>query len=96
MNDIRIKDLSLSLDGSNILDNINLNIQSAKITGLIGNNGAGKTSLIKCLTRFYKSYNGSIYIGDKIKNSKIRISNRAHARNVKKSIKYQSKMTSKK
>ena len=37
-----------------------------------------------------------IYIRDKIKNSKIRISNRAHARNVKKSIKYQSKMTSKK
>ena len=64
MNDISIKDLSLSLAETNILENINFNIKSANITGLIGNNGAGKTSLIKCLTGFYKSYNGSISIGD--------------------------------
>lgn len=65
MNDIKVKDLSLSLSGTNILYNINFDIACGKIAGLIGNNGAGKTSLIKCLTGLYKTYDGHISVADK-------------------------------
>ena len=55
---IEIKDLTLKLEDKEILKNINLSIDEGKIYGLIGPNGVGKTSLIKCLTGIYKMTTG--------------------------------------
>ena len=69
---IEIKDLSLYLDNIEILHNINLNIEKGKIYGLIGSNGVGKTSLIKCLTGIYKIDKGEIlYDGQEVYNNPI-------------------------
>ena len=57
---IEIKDLTLKLEDKDILKNINLSIDEGKIYGLIGPNGVGKTSLIKCLTGVYKITTGEI------------------------------------
>lgn len=67
---IAIKDLSLYLDDIRILNNINLNIERGKIYGLIGANGVGKTSFIKCLTGIYKVTEGEVlYDGQEVYNN---------------------------
>ena len=57
---LEMKNVSLKLDNKLILNDINLNIESGKIYGLIGPNGVGKTSIIKCLVGVYKITKGNI------------------------------------
>ena len=59
---IDINNLTLTLDNKKILKNINLKIKEGRIYGLIGPNGVGKTSLIKCLTGIYEVTEGEIFI----------------------------------
>jgi ATP-binding cassette, subfamily B, bacterial len=47
-------------DGQEVLANINLYIPAGKVTGIAGPTGAGKTSLIKLLLRFYEPAWGTI------------------------------------
>ncbi|PRR81085.1 ABC transporter ATP-binding protein [Clostridium vincentii] len=69
---IEIKNLSLYLEDIEILHNINLNIEKGKIYGLIGANGVGKTSLIKCLTGIYEVTEGQIlYDGQEVYNNSL-------------------------
>lgn len=42
---LEIKNLSLSINGSKILDNLNLDIWANHVHALVGPNGAGKSSL---------------------------------------------------
>lgn len=46
---IDIKNLNLNLGNTHILDNINLSFEKGKIHCLVGPNGGGKTSLIRCI-----------------------------------------------
>ena len=55
-----VKNLDLSLGNKIILDNINFKIKKGETLGLIGQSGSGKTTISRCLTGFYKSYNGEI------------------------------------
>ena len=55
-----VKNLDLSLGNKIILDNINFKIKKGETLGLIGQSGSGKTTISKCLTGFYKNYNGEI------------------------------------
>lgn len=67
---LEVKDVSLKLDNKKILSDINLNIEKGKIYGLIGPNGVGKTSLIKCLVGIYKTNTGSIlYNNEEVYNN---------------------------
>lgn len=47
--DINIKNLNLNLSGTQILKNINLEIKRGSIHCLVGPNGGGKSSLLKCI-----------------------------------------------
>jgi len=69
---IEVKNLSLNIDGkNNILNNINIKMQKGKIYGIIGTNGVGKTTLIKCLTGIYEPSEGEVlYDGKNVYNSK--------------------------
>ena len=55
-----VKNLDLSIGNKIILDNINFKIKKGETLGLIGQSGSGKTTISRCLTGFYKNYNGEI------------------------------------
>lgn len=61
-NIIEVKDITKTIKGKNILDDISFNVNSGECIALIGPNGAGKTTLMNCLlgNKFINS--GSIKI----------------------------------
>lgn len=58
------KDISINYDKRLILDNVTLDIEKGKVTTIIGKNGCGKSSLLKCLVR-KNMYKGQILLDDK-------------------------------
>lgn len=60
---IEFKDVALSYDGINvILENINLKLDKTKTIAIVGKSGAGKTSFVNLIPRFYNITNGQILI----------------------------------
>lgn len=62
---IRVKGLTKVVNGKTILNDINLNIDSGKIYGIIGRNGSGKTMLFKAICGLVKPTKGEIFVFDK-------------------------------
>ena len=62
---IRLSDVSLLYSGGvAALSKINFTIEKSKITALVGQSGAGKTSLINLIMRFYDPTSGSIFFDE--------------------------------
>lgn len=61
---IKLNNVSLTIKDNLILEQINLEIPKHKIIMLLGENGCGKTSLIKCLLQ-QMHYDGTITYDDK-------------------------------
>lgn len=60
---IEFENVKLSYDGVNtILDNINLKIDKPMTIAIVGKSGAGKTSLVNLIPRFYNLTDGRILI----------------------------------
>ncbi|BDW75299.1 hypothetical protein BFINE_10940 [Bacteroides finegoldii DSM 17565] len=51
---IEIKNLSAGYDGRTVLHDVNLNVYERDFLGIIGPNGGGKTTLIKCILGLLK------------------------------------------
>jgi ABC-type multidrug transport system fused ATPase/permease subunit len=61
--EIRFSDVSFGYDSSRIvLRNINLHIPAGKIIALVGRSGAGKSTFVKLIPRFYDVTEGSIIL----------------------------------
>lgn len=62
--DIEFKDVSFSYPGSDrqILEHLNLKIPAGERLALVGENGAGKTTIVKLLTRLYEPTEGQILV----------------------------------
>jgi ATP-binding cassette subfamily C protein len=62
--DIEFKDVSFHYPGSDklILEHLNLKIPAGERLALVGENGAGKTTIVKLLTRLYEPTEGQILI----------------------------------
>ena len=54
MDYITVKDVSLKLKKTVILQDINISFEAGQIHGLIGRNGSGKTMLMKCICGFVR------------------------------------------
>lgn len=64
---LEIKNVYKSYNRNNVLKDISLTVLPGEIHGLIGENSAGKTTLIKCVTGIYKADQGEIlYDGNPI------------------------------
>lgn len=60
---IEFCNVSFSYDGKkNVLENLSFTIYANEITALVGENGAGKTTIIKLIARFYDPTNGVILV----------------------------------
>lgn len=69
-----IKNVSKKIDDKYILKNVNLHVNKGSIFGIIGENGTGKTTLIKCITGIYRVNEGHIVINgeDVFDNNKVK------------------------
>lgn len=68
--DVKIENVFFGYDsGKTILHNINLDIKHGSVIAIVGPTGAGKTTIINLLMRFYDVNKGAIYInGHNIKD----------------------------
>lgn len=73
---IEVNNLSFQADGKQILKNIHLKIQEGKIFGIIGPNGVGKTTLLRCLTGIYKGTSGNVLYDGQVVYDNIEVKNK--------------------
>ncbi len=60
------RQLSLRINGNDILKNVDININEGELVGLIGPNGAGKTSLLKLLVNLQTATSGQVLLNNEI------------------------------
>ncbi len=67
---IEIRNLSKKIGKKQILKNVSFSVYEGETVGLLGRNGAGKTSILKCITGLWQYDNGDIFVcGENIKKS---------------------------
>jgi ATP-binding cassette subfamily B protein len=59
---IEFRDIKLTINGATILEDINFTAQAGSTIGILGSTGAGKTSLVNILTRFYEPDYGAVLL----------------------------------
>lgn len=62
---LSIRGMSKSFGRNRVLDHINLDVKRGTVMGLMGENGAGKSTMMKCLFGTYQKDEGRIYLNDK-------------------------------
>ncbi len=62
---VEVHNVSLTIKGHTILDQIHLKLNPGRIYGLIGRNGSGKTVLMKCICGFMHPSIGNILVAGK-------------------------------
>lgn len=65
-NVLTISGLSKSFDDVTLFDNIDIEIKRGERVALIGNNGTGKTTILKLINGIIEPDSGSIYLGAKV------------------------------
>lgn len=61
---MRIRDLCIKFDDFEALHSIDLDLPRGMLVGLIGPNGCGKSTMMKCISKLHKNWTGSIEIDD--------------------------------
>jgi zinc transport system ATP-binding protein len=64
---LQCKDLCVSFDERQVLQNINLSIEPKQIVSLIGPNGAGKTTLVRSLLGLQKATRGEVVRSERLR-----------------------------
>ena len=62
---LSIRDMSKSFGRNRVLDHINLDVKKGTVMGLMGENGAGKSTMMKCLFGTYQKDDGKIFLDGK-------------------------------
>ena len=64
---LKLENLSLNIDGNQILDQISFTMPQGKIVTIIGPNGSGKTSLARCILKLIEPTTGTIWFKPKLR-----------------------------
>ena len=62
---LEIKGLRISFGGFEALHGIDLNLPKGKLVGLIGPNGCGKSTMMKCISRIHRGWEGNVLVDGK-------------------------------
>ena len=62
---LSIRDMSKSFGRNRVLDHISMDVKRGIVMGLMGENGAGKSTMMKCLFGIYHMDEGAIYLDGK-------------------------------
>ena len=66
---LRLSDINISFSGVQILKNVNLTVNKGEIHCLIGENGSGKSTIVKIISGVYKPDSGKLEMGGKARSS---------------------------
>lgn len=61
---LRLRGVSLAFGGVHAIDDLDLELGERKVVALIGANGAGKSSVLNVINRFYHPHAGSVHYGE--------------------------------
>jgi len=59
-----VRELSFSYRNTQVLDRIGFSVQRGEVTMILGPNGVGKTTLLKCLNRIFTPETGTIQVNN--------------------------------
>lgn len=62
---IEVNDLTYSYGKENVLDKISFDLDQGMCVAILGNNGAGKSTMIKCLNRIFQPKGGAVFVDGK-------------------------------
>jgi len=62
---LKVKGISFNYDGIEACNGIDLEVEGGEIVSIIGPNGSGKTTILKCMAKILKPHMGVIYIDGK-------------------------------
>ncbi len=65
MSYIEIQNITKRFDDQIVLKNVTMNLEAGKIHGIVGNNGSGKTVLMKCVCGFLQPDEGFVKVDGK-------------------------------
>jgi ABC-type cobalamin/Fe3+-siderophores transport system ATPase subunit len=66
MEKLKIKNIAFKYDKNDVLNNINADIINNSIISIIGNNGAGKSSILKIILKIITQNSGEIFIDEQL------------------------------
>ncbi|MGD9158612.1 MAG: ABC transporter ATP-binding protein [Desulfobacteraceae bacterium] len=70
---LKVKDLYFNYNKSEVLRDINLDVEKGEVASLVGPNGAGKSTLLKCMNRILRPDKGNIMIdGEDLENMSLK------------------------
>jgi ATP-binding cassette, subfamily B, bacterial IrtB/YbtQ len=61
--DIELEDVRFGYDGTTVLNGLSMRVPQGKLTALVGPSGAGKTTVIKLVARFFDPDAGTVRVG---------------------------------
>ncbi|MFA6866958.1 MAG: ABC transporter ATP-binding protein [Clostridia bacterium] len=59
---LKVQNLSKKIGKKSIISNISFDVKYGETVGIVGINGAGKTSILKCLCGLWTKYEGKIFV----------------------------------
>lgn len=65
MERLTVNDLSFGYFDENVIEDINISAEAGRFTGIIGSNGSGKSTILKCIYGGLKASKGSIMLGER-------------------------------
>ena len=79
---IELKNISHAYDNKTVLEHLSLNIETDRLTCLLGGSGSGKTTILRLIAGLEIPQSGEISIENKMVSQKARINIPPHQRNV--------------